>query len=115
MAVVGQEAVAVPAPRRRRPASRAQNQRRVASGAIWIVVAATLLAGVVALNVAVLQLNLRSDELGRERMKLRAENAELASQISSGATNAKIQMLALHGLGVRPADPAEITYIDLAP
>jgi cell division protein FtsL len=114
MAVVGQEAVSVPAPRKRAP-SRARNQRRVASGAFWIVLAATLLAGVVALNVAVLQLNLRSDELGRTRMKLRAENAALASQISSGATNARIQKLALHGLGVTRADPAEITYIDLAP
>jgi cell division protein FtsL len=114
MAVVGQEAVSVAAPRRR-PASRARNQRRVASGAIWIVLAAILLAGVVALNVAVLQLNLRLDELGRTRMELRAENAELASEISSGATNARIQKLALHGLGVTHADPAEITYIDLTP
>jgi cell division protein FtsL len=71
-------------------------------------VVAVLLAGVVALNVAVLQLNLRLDDLGRTRTKLRAENAELASQISRGAASARIQQRALHGLGVVAADP---TYV----
>ena len=119
MAVVGQEAVAVPAPSKAKPPprrhSRARQQRRLAGGAAWIVLAAVLLAGVVALNVAVLQLNLRLDDLGRERTKLRAENAELASQISSGAANAKVQQAALHGLGVVPVDPSEITYVDITP
>jgi cell division protein FtsL len=111
MAVVGQEAVAVPAAPKTRRGSKARQQRRVAGGALWIVLAGILLAGVVALNVAVLQLNLRLDDLGRERTKLRAENAELASQISSAAANAKIQQDALHGLGVVPADPSQTTYV----
>lgn len=114
MAVVGQETVAVPAAPRARPRSSARQQRRVAGGALWIVLGAILLAGVVALNVAVLQLNLRLDDLGRERTKLRAENAELASQISSAAANARVQQEALHGLGVVPADPSETRYVDLA-
>ena len=42
-------------------------------GVVWIVVLAVLLAGIVAVNVAVLQLNVRLDELGRERVQLRAD------------------------------------------
>ncbi len=83
------------------------------SGAHWIVLGAILLAGVVALNVAVLQLNLRLDSLGEKRTKLRAENAALASQISSAAANAQIQSLATRRLGLVPADPAQTTYIQL--
>jgi cell division protein FtsL len=83
------------------------------SGAHWIVLGAILLAGVVALNVAVLQLNLRVDSLGEKRTKLRAENAALASEISSAAANAQIQSQASKELGLVPADPAETTYIQL--
>ncbi len=75
---------------------------------------AILLAGVVALNVAVLQLNLRVDSLGEKRTKLRAENAALASEISSAAANAQIQAHAARELGLVPADPAQTTYVDLA-
>jgi len=81
------------------------------SGAHWIVLGAVLLAGVVALNVAVLQLNLRVDSLGGKRTKLRAENASLASQISSAEANARIQAQAAHRLGLVPAEPP--TYIQL--
>jgi cell division protein FtsL len=113
MASLSQEAVAVPAPRRR-ARTRREGRHRVAGGAAWIVVGAVLLAGIVALNVAVLRLNLRLDDLGRQRMKLRAENAELASQISSAAANEKIQALARKQLGLVQADPSETTYVELA-
>jgi cell division protein FtsL len=83
------------------------------SGAHWIVLGALLLAGVVALNVAVLQLNLRVDSLDAKRTKLRAENATLASQISSAAANARIQSEAARTYGLVPADPAQTTYIHL--
>jgi len=83
------------------------------SGAHWIVLGAVLLAGVVALNVAVLQMNLRVDSLGSQRTKLRAENAALASQISSAAANARIQSQAARDYGLVPADPSETTYIQL--
>jgi cell division protein FtsL len=81
------------------------------SGAHWIVLGAVLLAGVVALNVAVLQLNLRVDSLGAKRTKLRAENAALASQISSAEANARIQAQAAHRLGLVPAEAP--TYIQI--
>jgi len=115
MTVVAQETVAVPAAPKPRPRASARHQRRVAGGALWIVVGAILLAGVVALNVAVLQLNLRLDDLARQRTNLRDENAGLQSEISSAAANAKIQQAALHGLGVVPADPSQTTYVRIAP
>ncbi len=48
----------------RRSLPRARRRRDpLRSGVVWIVVAAAVLAGLVALNVAVLQLNVRLDQL----------------------------------------------------
>jgi cell division protein FtsL len=82
-------------------------------GVTWIVVLAVLLGGLVAVNVAVLQLNVRMDELGRERIQLRAENASLAAQLSSGKATPRIQTLARKRLGLVPASPEATTYVDL--
>jgi cell division protein FtsL len=98
---------------RRRGRSRAATQRRTAGGAAWIVVMGVLLAGVVALNVAVLRLNLQFDELSREREQLRAEKAELASQLASRSASPRTASLAKRYLGLVPADPATTTYVDL--
>ena len=75
---------------------------------------AFLLAGVVAVNVAVLQLNVRLDELGRERVQLRAETARLRSQLSSAAAAARIESLAHTRLGLVRADPATTSHVQLA-
>jgi cell division protein FtsL len=85
----------------------------VASGVAWIVLIALLLAGVVAMNVAVLRLNLRMDGLGRERAKLRADNAQLSSQVSSAAASNRIQDMAYRTLGLVPAQADQTTYVDL--
>ena len=74
---------------------------------------AVLLAGVVALNVAVLRLNLQFDELGRERARLRAEQAELASKLASSSASPRTASLARRE-GYVPADSATTTYLDLA-
>ena len=87
----------------------------MASGVLSIVVVAALLAGVVALNVAVLRLNLRLDGLGQERVKLRAENAALASKLASSAAAARIQQIAERQLGVAPATPQQTRFVDVAP
>jgi hypothetical protein len=88
-----------PRPKRRPvPRRRATPRARVFGGAVWIGFLAVLLAGVVALNVAVLRLNMQLDELGRERENLRAENAALASR-----------------LGLVPAEPEDTTYVELRP
>jgi cell division protein FtsL len=107
------EAPSVPR-RRRRPAARPAPAVRAFGGVVWIVVLAVFLAGVVAVNVAVLQLNVRLDELGRERVQLRAETARLRSQLSSAAAAARIESLARTRLGLVRADPAATSYVQLA-
>jgi hypothetical protein len=98
---------------RTRPRRKAAPARRVAGGAVWIVVLGFLLAGVVALNVAVLRLNLRSDELTRESVQLRADSAELASKLAAGSASARTSSRARRELGLQPADPSTTTYLQL--
>jgi hypothetical protein len=100
------------APAARRTAKR--KQRGVAGGLAWIVVAGVLLAGIVALNVAVLRLNVKLDRLNTEREQLRGGNAAIASQLSSAAASPRIQNLARLRLGLVPADPATTTYVDVS-
>ena len=107
---------ALPRPRRpsSAPATRpAARSRGVAGGVAWIVFVATLLAGVVALNVAVLQLNVRLDRLAQERRDLRAGNNELASRLSAVEASGRIETLASRRLGLVPAQPDQTTYITL--
>lgn len=70
-----------------------------------------LLAGVVALNVAVLRLNLQSDRLAEERAQLRAESAELSSELAVRAASARTSSLARNQLGLQPASSPR--YLDL--
>jgi cell division protein FtsB len=65
-------------------------------------------------NVAVLRLNMQLDRLGRERAQLRAQNAALASELSSSAAAPKIQALAHRRYGLTPAPPSALTYLDLS-
>jgi cell division protein FtsB len=76
---------------------------------VWIVVVGALLAGVVALNVAVLQLNVRLDKLAHERSTLRDENAALESQSSSA--KGSLPARAKQRLGLVQA--TDVTYVDL--
>lgn len=98
---------------RGRSRRKAASARRVAGGAVWIVVMGLLLAGVVALNVAVLQLNLRFDDLAQERAQLRAENAELSSKLAARASSPRTSSLARRTLGLEQADPSTTTYLRL--
>jgi len=93
----------------RKPASR----RRVAGGVVWIGIVGVLLAGVVALNVAVLRLNMQLDDVGRERTQLRAENAQLSTQIAARAASGRIVTVARDQLGVAPVTAENRTYLDL--
>jgi len=92
-----------------------RKQSRVTGGVIWIGVLAVLLAGVVALNVAVLRLNMRYDKLGRTKVDLTAQNADLESRLSSGAAMQKIQQQARSQLGLVAANPDSTKYIQLSP
>ena len=120
------EAAAVAAPRpqraprpRPKPKPRAERPRTkakagVAGGLAWIIVAGVLLAGIVALNVAVLRLNIRLDHMNNESEQLRAENAALGAKLSGAASSPRIQALA-KSRGFVPVDPATIGYVDLTP
>jgi len=85
----------------------------VAGGVVWIGAIALLLAGVVALNVAVLRLNVRLDQLGHDRTNLRADNAQIQSEIAARAASGRIAGLASGRLGLAPAAPENWTYLDL--
>jgi cell division protein FtsL len=80
---------------------------------LWIVLFAVLLAGVVAVNVAVLRLNLELDQVGRERSELKADIAAIRSEVSSASATARIERLATRELGLELADPETIVFVRL--
>ena len=110
---------ALPAPARTRAKARPRTarkpapRRRVAGGVVWIGIVGVLLAGVVALNVAVLRLNMQLDDVSHERTQLRAENAQLTTQIAARAASGRIVAIASDRLGVAPVTAENRTYLDL--
>jgi hypothetical protein len=111
------EAVAAPLPRSRPrpravPKRRARPQRRVRGGIAWIGAFAVVLAGVVALNVAVLRVNMNVSRLDRTQLELQAQNAALSSQVSSAASAQRIEQAA-HTLGYVPAPATDTSYLDV--
>jgi cell division protein FtsL len=112
-----QAAVAEPLARpRTRTATRGRkrSQARARGGILWIAMSGILLAGVVFVNVAVLRLNLSLDSANATRVKLRAENAALQSELSSRLRSAQIQAQASKQLGLEFQDPSEYGYINLS-
>ena len=107
------EAPAVPHPRPRPRRASAAPRRRLAGSVVWIGLLAVLLVGVVAVNVAVLRLNMQIEQLGEQRLELEAKNALLESQVSSTLAPARIEREARTKLGLEPA--AESTYVELRP
>lgn len=101
----------------RAPRARAAKERSsswsLGGGVFWIVLLAVLLAGVVAVNVAVLRLNLQLDETGRERAELRTDIQRLRSDISSAAATTRVEQLAQGELGLHKVEPEDTTYIQL--
>lgn len=108
MSTVAQAARTARARGRSRP-----RPRLLAGGVIWIVLFAVLLAGVVAVNVSVLRLNIQLDQVGRERSELKGDIAGLRSGLSSASATARIERLAEKELGLRQADPDTTTYLRL--
>jgi cell division protein FtsL len=105
---------AAPKPAQRRPAARARRKAHSRAAIAWIVVFGVLLAGVVFVNLAVLQLNLRLDKATQQRSQLKADNAALVAQLSSALASPRIQKLAHSQDGLVQADPSSIDYIDLS-
>lgn len=103
-------APARPQPRPRRSARR-QARPRVAGGVLWIVIVAALLAGIVALNVAALRLNMRVEQLDNQRDELVTKRENIQSQLSATAAAGRIEELATKTLHL--GAPASTTYLEL--
>lgn len=101
------------APRARTARTARKRSLALGGGVVWILALALLLAGVVAVNVAVLRLNLQLDEAGRERNELKTDIARLRSEISSAAATTRIERLAEGELGLVEVEPEDTTYIRL--
>jgi cell division protein FtsL len=101
--------------RRARRREKAEPRRPLAGGVAWIAVLATLLAGVVAVNVAVLRLTMRLDRTNQQRTDLQADIARLQAEISSVSASVRIQQQAQAKLGVVQADPSTTTYVTIPP
>jgi cell division protein FtsL len=107
-------AVAEPIPRPR-PRTRRRVKRASARGGIlWIAVGGILLAGVVFVNVAVLQLNLRLDSANADRSKLLGENAALQTQYAQLISSPRVSAAATRQLGLVYQDPTQYGYVNLA-
>jgi cell division protein FtsL len=90
------------------PAEERYRSDSLRGGVLWIVLLGLMLAGVVAVNVFVLRLNVQYDELGRQRAELQAEVATLQAQLSSASANVRIETEAQEKLGLELA-PLELT------
>jgi cell division protein FtsL len=101
-------------PARSRSRTRARRRSRARGGILWIAVSGILLAGVVFVNVAVLRMNLALDSANAERVKLRAQDAALQSQLSATLASPRIQAQAAKQLGLVYADPSQYGYVNLA-
>jgi cell division protein FtsL len=109
-------AMAPARPARRARAAAAPRRRaqplRLRGGILWISLFALLLAGVVAVNVAVLQAHVGVNRLNKQQLQLQQENSTLAAQVSSAGASQRIEQIA-YRFGLRPAPAADTSYIDL--
>jgi hypothetical protein len=94
----------------RRVRKRRAGRRFLAGGVVWIVTVAVLLAGVVAVNVAVLRLNLSLDGANRQRNQLRADIAADQAKLASAKRTGNIVRGAP---GLTPADASATSVIEL--
>ena len=121
--------VAQPAPATRRPARRTAQrqrpagtvrsqrrpaQRRIRAHIVWMILFALLLAGVVAVNVAVLRAHASVSKLDQKRARLEAKNQALRSALSAANSAPRVEAAA-RKLGYAPASAGNTSYLDLTP
>ncbi len=82
-------------------------------GIVWIITLATILTGVVAVNVAVLRQNMQLESYSNEKAQLRDQNLELRSQLSQASSPSYIERLAVKRLGLVQVGSDQTTYIRL--
>ena len=105
-----------PRPARPRPETRLHRpaaRPRLAGSVAWIGLVAALLAGIVAVNVTLLRLNMEGERLEDERQRLVARQDGLAAELSRAAAAGRIESIATEKLGFVRAD--ERTYLRLGP
>jgi cell division protein FtsL len=115
MSSIAQGARLLGRPRARRRARTVERPRLLAGGVLWIVLFASLLAGVVAVNVAVLRLNLDLDRASRERSQLEADLAQIRAELSSAGATVQVERVAREELGLVLADPETTVVVELQP
>ena len=118
--------VAAPAPRtarrrraasrppRARDAGRRATSRRLSPAFLWIIVLATLFAGIVALNVGALRATIAASKLEAETSAIKTENADLASQVAGMSGYFRVATEAKQ-LGMVPSSPGRKAFIQFAP
>lgn len=95
------------------PRKRAAARPRLTGSVVWILVVAALLAGIVALNVGVLRLNMEGERLDEEYNQLLTRQQELEAEFSRTAAAGRIESLALDRLGLVRAEDRR--YLPLVP
>jgi cell division protein FtsL len=103
---------AAPTPRPGRPPApraRRASRPRVAGGVVWIALVAVLLAGIVAVNVAALRLNVESQRLDERIDKARADKASAQSELSSLGASSRIEAVGRQSLGL--VEAPEASYV----
>jgi cell division protein FtsL len=78
----------------------------------WLAVVTLALIGLVALHVTLLGKNLEYSNLIQGNKKLEAENARLASDVSTLTAPARIEKLAIEDFGMVPPQNIEYVYVD---
>jgi hypothetical protein len=78
---------------------------------LWIVLIAALLAGIVAVNVAALRLNLETQRLEQRKDELLTVTAASASELSSLGSAARVESVGMRELGLAQAD--RVTYVHI--
>lgn len=99
--------VAVP-----RRARRVRPRRLTIGGAAWVIVLATLLGGIVALNVATLRDSIEVSRLQSQARQLTAENQLQQNRVTSLSSPVAIVREATR-LGMHPADPNTTRYVNM--
>jgi hypothetical protein len=83
---------------------------RLTRGRLWIGVLATLLVGIVALNVGALQLSAGSSKAARQTDELKRQNSALRAELAGAVSSERMEQTASK-LGLIVPEPGSIRYL----
>ncbi len=86
---------------------------RLARPAVVIAAVATLLAGIVALNVAALRERIKTDDLDARIVELRDERRQLETALSRAGAVRRIEFAARNRAGLVDPDPGDVRHLRL--